>query len=269
MEDVDRALQSLAAQDSLELPDPRLAQRLQRAARLGQDRGWRPRLHSIVAGCALLLGLTGVAIGATVGLDGLKAWWYHIVIDGEERSGTMEDDGTQHVEYTSPDGVRVTVKVEHQALPGLGSRTSVAVREESADGVEEEEFESVLGEDTAQEERFARQVLEQAQALHTWTAADGTRNSLWLDSDPDADGSRLLLEELDSQRERPVRLVLRTARRITGGGMVQIEELPGGVLEVEIDDGHGWAIAVVLGGVPAPEQEFTTPSGRVRVNVGD
>ena len=293
---LEEALEIIAQDDALEFPDARLEERLKRShgnvGSLGNRFGGaRPPL-SRVAGLLLFFALSGLAVGSTLGFERLKAWWYSIQIDGEEVSGVAEDGEPQVIHYVSEDGYRVSVRVERTQLGERGVRTQFDALEQSAGQVllTSEVTEETLDEDAQGQastprrdadgaqlragRRFDPSVLEEASVLHTWTTTSGERRSLWLGPDLDGDGSWLLLERPDTELEGPVELVLSTARPIAAGGQVSIQQLENGALLVELADGHGWEIALSIAApghqntVPGAA-EFTTPSGRVRVQTGD
>lgn len=277
---VDLGLERLASEDSLEMPDPVLEERLMREARgsrRAMPRLLRPRgALQWVASLTMFLGVAGIAVGATFGIQALKQWWFTVSVDGVETGEVVEGDGTRHVNYTTGDGVEVNVWVGRRELPGEGTQTRVKIREEDEWRVEEdvhEVREAGPGEQLPEPERFPASIIDQAEVLHTWVDASGAPKSLLLVSEPRKAHSLLLVHEIDSEEEAPVSLVLRTARPIRAGGRVEIEELEAGALSVTINDGHGWGIAVVLdASSESPsvgDGEFVSPSGRVRVNVGD
>ena len=275
-----RALAALAADDSLEMPDVELQQRLTRlAARRtragGLGASWRslPRWRGAAA-LLLTLGLAGGALGATFGLEGLRRLWIRITIDGRETQQTLEGEGAHELDFTTEDGYRVQVRVERRALPEQGRETSVRIREEGGGVVDEEVHElSTTPSAGAPPERLLASELDGARVLHTWTGPAGVRNELLLDRDPEGAGSRLLRHEAGSTLERPYSLVLRTAQRIALGGLVTVVERDGGQLEVSLSDGHGWELAFVLApddsALPRQASELSTPSGRVHVRVDD
>ncbi|MFT5478144.1 MAG: hypothetical protein ACI8Y8_003507, partial [Planctomycetota bacterium] len=209
LDPVDEALECLARDDALELPDPRLNERLLRAAHarsrprfFGQGAGW-----SRAAVLAIVVGVSGLAVGSSVGLDTLKAWWYSIVIDGREVNGTLDGEGASQLEYLSEDGYRVSVRVGRREIADSGTQTSIHVSEEGH-GTVEHTVEKIMrpgsGGEMPRLDRLSREALEGAHLLHTWMDPAEVRWALWMGADPDGPGCRLLLEDVDSVEEWPV-----------------------------------------------------------------
>jgi len=280
LDPLDEALRCLARDDALELPDASLNERLLRAAnaRAKLSSRVRPRRSawSRAAVLAFVIGASGLAIGSTVGFERIRAWWYSIVIDGQEVNGTLDGDGTRQVDYLTHDGYRVSVRVGRRELDGHSVQTSIDVSEVGEHTIERT-FEEVVmpapGAVLPEPARFSRVALEDAEMLHSWTDGGGVRWSVWLGPDPDGPGARLLVEDVDSREPMPVRMALRTARTIGAGGHVSIRELSGGILDVSLSDGRGWEIAILVAGSDGEgltgPGEFSTPSGRVQIRVGD
>ena len=187
----------------------------------------------------------------------------------------MTGDGERSAHFTTDDGTEVSVSVARRELPGAGEETRIHVVEDG--GVTELEEELHVVRDgsegaPAPEERFPSAAVADLEPVHTWTDREGRALELYLDDDPGGHGSRVLLLDRSDDGPQPVTLVVRTARRIGGGGRVKIEELADGALFIELEDGRGWALAVALAGSSGalPEaDEYVSPSGRVRVRVDD
>lgn len=272
---VDTALRQLAADDALEMPDRRLEERLWRTLRSRPARWFELRtVGRWVAALLLCVTIAGLALGAVGGLGALSAWWYSIRVDGQESGGQVTGDGERAHEFVTEDGVQVRVWVGRREIPGGGHGTSVRIQEQGANTLEEEVEEHVEAVNSSTvAPRFPSSHAAGARVLHAWTDSSGRRKTLLLETLPKARSSRLLLHEIDSTDPLPIAQVLETARPIGAGGIVKIEDLGDGALLVELSDGRGWEIAVIVGAgdsqsLTKPE-EIVSPSGRVRVQMGD
>jgi len=275
---VDAALESLRGDDRLELPDPRVERRLVRwADELVEGRTPGRSTTRSVARVAALAATFAVLLGgslwATVGIEGLRRWWYSIHVDGEHVAGEVEGSGGRAFEFTTPDGYAVHVRIERSPAPGP-ERTRVAVRETGPDELSEEVWE--LGDAEALPiDRHPLELVEDARPLHRWIAGTGAEHELYLIDDPERPGEAgdwLVVRDRDAPADRAVRRIQVLARSIGPRGRVDVVERADGTLAVELADGRGWACALELDHASerrAGPTEMTTPSGRVRVELGD
>lgn len=261
---VDQALELLREDGRAELPDPRLEQRLRQAH--GRNRSRRP--FGLVAAAVVILSLFGATYAAG-GLEGLRNWWYRIVIDGNEVTGEVDGDGVRRFEHVTADGARVQVEVADRFDAEGTRRTGIRVHQQAPGRVEEDVAEFQSG--GPEEDRLPAQVLRGREPVHTWSTADGSQRALFLLPGERGDETLILMYQPDSEDPLPVRRLGRVRRGLEQIEHARIEVTPDGGATLSLDDGRGWehVLKLVIHQATSPDKELVTPDGRVRVEVGD
>jgi hypothetical protein len=159
-----------------------------------------------------------------------------------------------------------------RAAPDLGrGHTRIDVREVGRGTVEETSFEQRAATSGTAYLPAAR--VAGLTPLHRWLDTGGAPCELFLSAEGLQAGSTLWVRETARPAQACVRALGSLPATFGPGGSVLLRERAGGALEVELDDGRGFALALVLRD-PAGEgaegpQGLRTPSGRVDVRWGE
>ena len=261
---LERALDLLRDATCTSAPDPVLQMRLRRR-HFELSRRTRPRVWPLFA----LTILSGAALAAS-STDWLRRWWFHLVIDGVERTGVVEGDGVHSFEFESANGETSRVLVSREHGDDLGLRTRLDVQRESDQRVEHDVEERVTG--RTRKALLPMSVLEGALSLHSFIDAAGDVHEFF--ALPDAEGGSRLFVQHGELEESSVEELARLPFDVLGdGARVEITEPPAGGLELRFEDGDGAEIRFSWscgrsGATPGPA-ELETPDGRVRVRVDE
>ncbi len=260
---VERALELLRDATCASAPDPVLQMRLRRRcfelSRRTRSRGWPLFALAILSGAALAASHT----------DWLRRWWFHLVIDGVERTGVVEGDGEHAFEFESADGETSRVLVSREHDGDLGSRTRLDVRRTSDQRLEHDAEELVTG--GTRRALLPTSVLEGALSLHSFTDAAGDDHELFALLDGEG-GSRLFVQHGEFEQSSVEELARVPFDVLGDGASVEITEPPAGGLELSFENGGAeirFAWSCKRSAAPPGSAELETPDGRVRLRVED
>ena len=274
---VDRAFELLRGGEQLELPNRELERELRRLH--ARRRQGSSRRYALAVAVCLGLGLTGAALAASGGFDGLKAclkaclkaWWFRVVIDGESRTMHFQADGEHSFEYRAVDGTRIQVVVARSTKTHAGSETGIRIHQQR-EGFESIDEEVVRRSAEQPISGLTVEVLAGLEPIHVHQAVDGRRLALYLAPAPGRDGALCLIHDLTSSGPRPVRSLHIAGRSLDQIENLRIEEQPDGIITLALDDGGQWELVLGLSpedGTAPDHPHFESPDGRVKVDLGD